>query len=66
MSLAQIPLTDIRTLPRHNSGNQEGQLSHSSESPGAAKGLSLDTWAVALALALALLVRLGVIQKVPW
>jgi hypothetical protein len=46
--------------------NQEEQLSHRSESPGAAKGLSLDTWAVIVALALALLVRLGVIQKVPW
>jgi len=29
-------------------------------------GISLDTWAVALGLALALLVRLGWIQRVPW
>lgn len=33
---------------------------------GAARKLSLDTWAVAAALILALLVRLGIIQKVPW
>ena len=29
-------------------------------------GISLDAWAVALGLALALLVRLGWIQRVPW
>jgi len=28
--------------------------------------LSLDTWAVILALALAALIRFGVIPKVPW
>jgi len=28
--------------------------------------LSLDTWAVILALALALLVRVGVFTRVPW
>jgi hypothetical protein len=28
--------------------------------------LSLDTWAVILALVLALLVRVGVFQKIPW
>jgi hypothetical protein len=28
--------------------------------------LSLDTWAVLLALGLALLVRVGVIKQVPW
>jgi hypothetical protein len=28
--------------------------------------ISLDTWAVALALGLALLIRVGVIQRVPW
>jgi hypothetical protein len=28
--------------------------------------LALDTWAVILALALALAVRVGVFQKVPW
>ncbi len=28
--------------------------------------LSLDSWAVWLALALTLLVRLGVVTKVPW
>lgn len=36
------------------------------KTPASAEGFSLDTWAVALALVLALLVRLGVIQKVPW
>ncbi len=29
-------------------------------------GISLDYWAVALALGLALLVRLGLIKQVPW
>jgi hypothetical protein len=35
---------------------------------GARKGLklSLDTWAVILALALALLIRAGVFRKIPW
>ena len=28
--------------------------------------LSVDTWAVALALALVVLVKLGVLTKVPW
>jgi hypothetical protein len=28
--------------------------------------LSLDSWAVAVALSLVLLVRLGVLSKVPW
>ncbi len=28
--------------------------------------MSLDIWAVAVALALALLIRLGVIPRVPW
>jgi hypothetical protein len=38
------------------------------EVSGSRKGLklSLDTWAVILALALALLVRVGVFQKIPW
>jgi hypothetical protein len=40
----------------------------STEVSGGSKGfkLSLDTWAVILALALALLVRAGVFKKVPW
>lgn len=29
-------------------------------------GLSLDTWAVASALAIALLVRAGVLKHIPW
>jgi len=40
----------------------------SGEVSGAGKGLklSLDTWAVILALALALLIRAGVFRKIPW
>ena len=34
--------------------------------PMAKKFLSLDGWAVVLSLALALLVRLGLIKTVPW
>jgi hypothetical protein len=30
------------------------------------RGLSLDWWAVLLALVLALLVRVGVLQHIPW
>jgi len=30
------------------------------------RGLTLDWWAVLLALVLALLVRVGVLQHVPW
>jgi len=30
------------------------------------RGLSLDTWAVLLALALAALVRAGVFKHIPW
>jgi hypothetical protein len=40
----------------------------SSEVSGGRKGLefSLDTWAVILALALALLIRADVFKKIPW
>jgi hypothetical protein len=34
--------------------------------PRAKPGLSLDTWAVLLALAAAALLRLGLIPHVPW
>jgi hypothetical protein len=34
--------------------------------PSPANRLSLDTWAVLLAFAAALLVRLGVVKTVPW
>ena len=34
--------------------------------PSASRGLSLDTWAVGLALAASLLVWLGWIKTVPW
>lgn len=39
-----------------------------SEVSGSGKrlALSVDTWAVILALVLALLVRVGVFQKIPW
>ena len=30
------------------------------------RGLTLDWWAVLLAVALALLVRVGVLQQIPW
>ena len=30
------------------------------------RGLTLDWWAVLLALVLALLVRVGVLQQIPW
>lgn len=30
------------------------------------QGISLDTWAVILAFALALLVRYGILKQVPW
>ena len=33
---------------------------------GSAPKISLDTWAVLLALAAAALIRFGVIPKVPW
>jgi hypothetical protein len=33
---------------------------------GKAWGLSLDEWAVVAALALALLVRVGILASVPW
>jgi len=36
------------------------------KTPGRAAVLSLDTWAVVLALVLALLVKLDVIRRVPW
>jgi hypothetical protein len=34
--------------------------------PAASRRLSLDTWAVLLSLALALLVRFGILRTVPW
>jgi hypothetical protein len=34
--------------------------------PAAVSRLSLDTWAVLLALAAALLVRVGIIKTIPW
>jgi hypothetical protein len=34
--------------------------------PSSGKGLSLDTWAVLLAFAAALLVRFGILKSVPW
>jgi len=43
-------------------------MSQAQEQPAVQKGLtiSLDTWAVAVALALAVLIRLGIIHRVPW
>lgn len=38
----------------------------SSDAPPKRPGLSLDAWAVIAALALALLVRIGVVTRVPW
>lgn len=34
--------------------------------PAPKKWLSLDTWAVVLALAVALLIRAGILSHVPW
>ncbi len=34
--------------------------------PASTRRLSLDTWAVLLSLALALLVRIGILKVVPW
>lgn len=44
------------------------QLPHSNAAPAASRPfkLSLDTWAVALSLALSLLVWLGLINHIPW
>lgn len=36
------------------------------ETPRSRRSLSLDWWAVIIALALALLIGIGVIQSVPW
>jgi hypothetical protein len=43
-------------------------MSQKQEHSAAPKGpaISLDTWAVAVALGLALLVRVGVIHRIPW
>ncbi len=42
------------------------QKSSSPLSNGARSKFSLDTWAVALSLAISLLVWLGVIKHIPW
>ena len=34
--------------------------------PASTRRLSLDTWAVILSLALALIVRVGILKFVPW
>jgi hypothetical protein len=41
-------------------------MSQQQEAVAQKRGLSLDTWAVLLALALAALVRLGVFKHIPW
>ena len=43
-------------------------LAKKTDNPSATKsrGLTVDGWAVAVALGLALLIRLGLIHKVPW
>jgi hypothetical protein len=41
-------------------------MSKSQAATRSARKLSLDTWAVILALALAALIRFGVIPRVPW
>jgi hypothetical protein len=45
---------------------EEVRMSADSSSTRKGLKLALDTWAVILALALALAVRMGVFQKVPW
>jgi hypothetical protein len=42
------------------------QLNSNSSPPSRTSKLSLDTWAVALSLAISLLVWLGVIKHIPW
>jgi hypothetical protein len=51
-----------------NAGNQTGSEAGHMEEKAQAKrpALSPDGWAVTLALALALLVRLGALKHIPW
>jgi hypothetical protein len=52
---------------RHHEGDQENKMSTNTEPPPPKKKwLSLDTWAVLIALAAALLIRAGVLTHVPW
>jgi hypothetical protein len=52
----------------HHLPKGECTLAKETDNPSAtrSRGLSVDGWAVAVALALALLIRLGLIHKVPW
>jgi hypothetical protein len=47
--------------------SQEAEMADDPVAPAVGKrGLTLDWWAVLLALVLALLVRVGVLQHIPW
>jgi hypothetical protein len=51
----------------HSQSTQENKMSTNTQPPlPKKKWLSLDTWAVLIALAAALLIRAGVLPHVPW
>jgi hypothetical protein len=45
---------------------EEQTMSENAKEAGKRKGLSLDTWAVLAALLAALLIRTGVVTRIPW
>jgi hypothetical protein len=68
-------VAELPTIALHVSGNPSGKSRmkeglmedrDNEKQTAARKGLSVDAWAVLLGLALAALVRLGVLTKVAW
>jgi len=56
----------MTNIPQHAAVSEEAQeLAHKAKNP-ASRRVSLDTWAVALALALTALVWAGWIKRIPW
>jgi hypothetical protein len=53
-------------LSLRNAASIGGRMATESSSSGQGFKLALDTWAVILALLLALAVRLGLFHKIPW
>jgi hypothetical protein len=54
-----------RRSQRNN--HQESKMSATNQpAPAKKKWLSIDTWAVVLALAAALLIRAGILTHIPW